>query len=67
MTTPTPTEAYRDAQAAEYGVYVAAEDIFIGGGRAFNEGDPVPVSHVDRGVVTKDQVKKVKHTDEKKG
>lgn len=48
---------HADAIAAEYGRYVAAEDIFIAGGRAFNAGDPVPVSHVTRGVVTAEQVR----------
>lgn len=61
MTAPDPTtvEAHQDAIAGEYGTYVAAEDIFIAGGRAFNAGDPVPVSHVDRGVVTAAQVHKI--------
>jgi hypothetical protein len=43
-------------QEAEYGEFVAVEPINIGGARAFNPGDPVPKSHVDRGVVSKDQV-----------
>lgn len=57
----SPTSA-ADQQAAiesEYGTYVAAEAIFIHGARAFNAGDPVPVSHVDRGVVDKEQVHKI--------
>lgn len=37
--------------------YVATGPIDIDGGHAFNEGDPVPDSHVSRGVVAKDQVK----------
>lgn len=44
--------------AAEYGTYVAAEAIFIAGARAFNQGDAVPVSHLERGVVTAEQVVK---------
>lgn len=44
--------------AQEYGTYVAAEAIYLGGARAFNPGDPVPVSHVERGVVHPDQVRK---------
>ena len=48
------------AIAAEYGTYVAAGPINIDGVRAFNEGDPVPVSHVDRGVVSAGQVRKTK-------
>lgn len=50
--------ALRKAQEAEYSAYVATEQIFIGGALAFNVGDPVPKSHVDRGVVDKEQVAK---------
>ena len=53
------TAQYREALGAEWGTYVAVAPIDINGARAFNEGDPVPVSHVDGGVVTTDQVKKV--------
>jgi hypothetical protein len=35
---------------------VAAESISIDGALAFRAGDPVPVSHVERGVVDKSQV-----------
>jgi hypothetical protein len=56
--TPTTAAELRDAQAAEYGTYVAVQPIDIGGARAFNVGDAVPVSHVDRGVVSTDQVAK---------
>lgn len=62
MTAPVPVttaEELRDALRAEYGVYVAVTPIDINGARAFNEGDAVPVSHVERGVVTTDQVAKV--------
>lgn len=55
---PTTAAQFREAQAAEYGVYVAAHAIDIDGARAFNAGDAVPVSHVDRGVVSADDVKK---------
>lgn len=55
----TPDEEYRKAQAAEYGIYVATQPIDIRGARAFNVGDPVPVSHVERGVVSEDVVAKV--------
>lgn len=48
--TPEATEL-RKAQEAEYGTYVATEPIDIFGARAFNVGDPVPVGHVERGVV----------------
>lgn len=62
MTQPAPTEAlaHRDAQAKEYGTYIAKEPIDINGARAFNVGDPVPVSHVERddAPVRQDQVAK---------
>jgi len=47
------------AIAAEYGTYTAAGPIFIDGARAFNAGDPVPASHVDRGVVPAGLVHKI--------
>lgn len=61
MTQPETAEDRRAAQEKEYGTYVAVEPIFIGGARAFNVGDPVPVSHVEREnpPVHKDQVAKV--------
>lgn len=55
---PTPDEELRAAQQAEYSQYVATDTIYIGGARAFNVGDPVPVSHVERKVVHADQVAK---------
>ena len=55
----TTAAQYAEALGAEYGTYVATGPIEINGVRAFNEGDPVPVSHVDRGVVRDDQVAKV--------
>ena len=55
---PTPDEKLRAEQVAEYSVYVAAEAINIGTARAFNVGDPVPKSHVERGIVREDQVVK---------
>ena len=51
-------EAYRLAQQAEWGTYVATEPIDINGARAFNVGDAVPVSHVVRGVVSASAVMK---------
>ena len=51
-------EQYQAEQAAEWGAYVAVERISINGARAFNVGDPVPASHVKRGVVSAEQVKK---------
>lgn len=56
MTTPAEHEA---AQAKEYGQYVATDVIYLGGGRAFNPGDPVPASHVENQVVSPSQVAKV--------
>lgn len=55
----TPDEELAAAQAAEYGTYVATKTITIRGARAFNVGDPVPASHVERGVVDEDSVAKV--------
>lgn len=59
MTDLAPDEEYRKAQEAEYGQFVATKAIDIRGARAFNEGDPVPASHVKNGVVSKDDVAKV--------
>lgn len=56
MTTPATGEELQQAQADEYGRYRAAEVIYIGGARAFNVGDPVPVSHVKNKVVSTSQV-----------
>jgi hypothetical protein len=55
MTAPTPATAaeLREAQRAEYGTYVAVVPIDINGARAFNPGDAVPNSHVERGVVAR--------------
>jgi hypothetical protein len=60
MTAPTPATAaeLREATRAEYGQYVAVVPIDIGGARAFNVGDAVPASHVERGVVAADEVAK---------
>ena len=60
MTAPSPATAaeYREAQRAEYGTYVAVVPIDIDGARAFNVGDAVPVSHVERGVVNESEVAK---------
>lgn len=56
----SPDEELRKAQEAEYGTWVATQNIEINGARAFNVGDPVPVSHVTRGVVSEDSVAKAK-------
>lgn len=60
-------EADREERRKEWGVYVATEAIFILGARAFNEGDAVPISHVERGVVRLEQVRKVQSVSQKKG
>lgn len=65
MSEPTTVAELKAAQVAEYGTYVAVHPIFINGVRAFNAGDPVPASHVDRKVVAKSQVRDV--STEKKG
>lgn len=62
MTTPadpTTVEEMKAALRKEYGTYVAVVPIDILGARAFNAGDAVPVSHVEGGVVSPDQVAKV--------
>lgn len=56
MSEPTTVAELKAAQEREYGTYVAKQAIYIGRVRAFNPGDPVPVGHVKRGVVSKDQV-----------
>jgi len=55
---PTTAVDHQAAIAAEYGTYVATEPIDIGGARAFNPGDAVPVSHVANGVVPQSAVAK---------
>ena len=63
MSEPTPpqtVEEWKAAQEAEWGQYVATEAIDINGVRAFNAGNAVPVSHVQRGVVDKSQVRDLK-------
>ena len=58
MSEPVTAAQYREEQEREYGQFVAAQAIFIDGARAFNVGDPVPASHVERKVVHPDEVKK---------
>lgn len=58
MSDLAPDEEYRKAQEAEYGTWVANKPIEIRGARAFNEGDPVPASHIKNGIVSKDDVAK---------
>ena len=55
---PMTAAQYREVLGEEYGQYVAVVPININGARAFNAGDPVPASHVERGVVEPDQVSK---------
>lgn len=55
MSQPAVEQAAIDRRSdteKEYGVYVATEAINFGTARAFNVGDPVPTSHVERGLVT---------------
>ena len=57
--TPKTVDEYVAEQQKEYGTYVAIEPIDYLGARAFNPGDPVPVSHVERGVVPRESVRGV--------
>lgn len=56
--TPTTAAEQQAAIESEYGTWVAVETIFIDGARAFNVGDAVPKSHVERGVVPQESVEK---------
>lgn len=38
--------AWRASQVEEYSSWVAAQDIYVGNGLAYNAGDPVPASNV---------------------
>lgn len=51
-------EDYLKEQRDEWGTYVAIVAIDINGARAFNPGNPVPVSHVKNGVVAQADVAK---------
>jgi hypothetical protein len=53
---PTTADDLRQQLAADYGTYVAVVPIDINGARAFNVGDAVPASHVERQVVASHQV-----------
>lgn len=59
MSAPVTAEQYAQALADEYSQFVATAPIDIDGARAFNVGDPVPASHMERQVVPADRVKKV--------
>jgi hypothetical protein len=48
MSQPLTATELREAQRKEYGTYVALGPIDVHGTRAFNEGDPVPVGHVEQ-------------------
>ena len=48
VTTNRTAEDERKARESEYGTYTASEAIHIDGALAFNAGDPVPVSHVQK-------------------
>jgi hypothetical protein len=41
-------QSVREARAAEYGKYIATEEIYIDGVLAFGKGFPVPISHVEK-------------------
>lgn len=56
LVSETTAEDVRKAQIAEYSKFIATEPIYLDGARAFNQGDAVPVSHVERGIVRDDQV-----------
>lgn len=58
MSTPTTADDLRQQLEVDYGTYVATRVIYVDGVRAFNVGDPVPASHVERGVVGADEVAK---------
>lgn len=49
-------EAHAEAIKAEYSKYVAKEAITLDGVNAFAKGDAVPISTVESGKVSKDQV-----------
>lgn len=40
-------EEYAEMQRAEYAKYVANQTIMFNGARAYNEGDPVPITNVE--------------------
>src|SRR5687768_7602918 len=53
---PLSADEQRKAIEAECGKYRAASVIEVNGVRAFNPGDPVPVSTVEAGIVPSDAV-----------
>lgn len=59
----SPELELAERQRREYGTFRATQRINIGGALAFKQGDPVPASHVERGVVTEEQVELVPEDD----
>src|SRR3954471_14662571 len=58
--TPEEVASFRDAQAKEWGTYVALDTITYNGAVQFNAGNPVPVDIAERlGYVESHQVAKV--------
>jgi hypothetical protein len=51
-------KVYDLIQVGEWNSYVADGPVDIDGVRAFNDGDPVPRSHVERGIVPLAKVRK---------
>ena len=45
--TPDEIATYKASQLHEYGMWVAAVDIFAGNALAYRKGDPVPTSNVE--------------------
>ena len=48
VATPEETQTFRSAQEKEWNTYVAVQPISFNGSPAYNPGDPVPVSNVER-------------------
>lgn len=62
MSEPSDLEARRQAEAVEYGQFVATQAIYMDGVLAYNAGDPVPASNV--AVHGYDQAGLVRRTDQ---
>jgi hypothetical protein len=67
LATPEETAAFTEEQAKEWGVWIAYTPIDFGGVRAFNPGDSVPTSHVDKFDLTKTEPPSVVKQDSKEG
>lgn len=48
VATPDEVAAFRTEQEKEWNTYIAVADITYNGARAYNAGDPVPASNVER-------------------